>query len=156
MRTWTTRQKDRERWPLGPWEIEPDVAHWYEPETRLDCLIVRNNLGALCGYVGFGEHPLWGRPKEELHVHVHGGLTYDGEITSDNIGDLVVPEIKGLWWFGFDCLHMFDDSPEMIWLDDQLGWEHRHDLKEYRTFEWVRNETEALARQLMGLGHSSD
>jgi hypothetical protein len=36
----------------GEWQVEPDYRHWIDEETELDCLIVRTQLGHLCGYVG--------------------------------------------------------------------------------------------------------
>lgn len=68
-REWTYKSKlprDREEelaefMPAGPWDAEPDKVQWIDEETGLDCLIVRNRLGALCGYVGVGpDHPYHG------------------------------------------------------------------------------------------------
>lgn len=35
---------------MNEWDQEPDRKHWVQ--QGLDCLIVRNLMGALCGYVG--------------------------------------------------------------------------------------------------------
>lgn len=44
----------------GEWTDEPDYAEWKDEETGYSCLILRNGLGALCGYVGLPEtHPLY-------------------------------------------------------------------------------------------------
>lgn len=55
------RTKDKKAWGHGPWQDEPDKISWVDEATGLDCLIVRNHGGALCGYVGVPEtHPLFG------------------------------------------------------------------------------------------------
>lgn len=49
---------DRENWPSGPWDDEPDELEWRDPSTQLICHAARNLLGAWCGYVGVNEdHP---------------------------------------------------------------------------------------------------
>lgn len=51
----------RENWVDGPWRDEPDKVIWTDPETGLDCMILRNRMGTLCGYVGIPkEHPWYG------------------------------------------------------------------------------------------------
>lgn len=98
LQTWTNM--DKSRWTeRGPWDSEPDKAQWVA--HGLDCLIVRNQLGGLCGYVGVPEsHPYFGKgygdhvhddrcdaePGDDLAWHhkctpcgrvdVHGGLTF--------------------------------------------------------------------------------
>lgn len=86
---------EREEWGSGPWTEEPDKVQWVDEATGLDCLIVRNSMGALCGYVGVPEsHSLYGVdygqcPKREAcdadvfcdhrpdsRFSVHGGLTF--------------------------------------------------------------------------------
>lgn len=85
---------DKAAWGVGPWVSEPDKAQWVDPATGLDCLIVRNGGGALCGYVGVPEsHPWFGKGysactrspaceeswcghSPESAITVHGGLTF--------------------------------------------------------------------------------
>ena len=43
---------DKTGWGPGEWTDEPDKLQWVDEATGFDCLIVRNSLGALCGYVG--------------------------------------------------------------------------------------------------------
>lgn len=107
-------KNDRQGWPSGPWDDEPDYATWYDEETGLPCLIVRNHIGALCGYVGFPEdHPLHGVPYDAVLWEagdVHGGLTF-----SDHCGGHIchVPrrDEGHVWWLGFDCAHSCDFAP---------------------------------------------
>lgn len=82
---------DKSAWGVGPWQSEPDKLQWQTAAGLLG-LIVRNNGGALCGYVGISAtHPYFGinysgctlTPKcDELYcshlpeLDVHGGLTF--------------------------------------------------------------------------------
>lgn len=45
-----------------------------------NCLMVRNDMGCWCGYVGLPPtHKYYGKSYDELnHITVHGGLTYSG------------------------------------------------------------------------------
>lgn len=55
-----------DEFPAGPWQDEPDKAQWVDEATNLDCLMVRNPMGALCGYVGVPrEHPWYGKGYSE-------------------------------------------------------------------------------------------
>lgn len=106
IKTWT-RPEDKEALPPGVWRDEPDKAVWIDPTTDLDCMINRNRMGALCGYVGVDPtHRLHGleyhehvkncphavaspymrgpkfcaceEPTPERIIEVHGGLTFSG------------------------------------------------------------------------------
>ena len=55
------RKATKDAWGPGPWHDEPDKLQWSNALTGLPCLIVRNQLGALCGYVGIdSNHPWFG------------------------------------------------------------------------------------------------
>lgn len=156
-----------------PWKNEPDDAVF--EAHGLKCQISRISWsGHLCGYVGLPEsHPWFGKEysdsvkasRELIErqididkvgainvlcastkgddlaeacdivslVDVHGGLTYSQE----GHGDLF-----GLWVFGFDCAHADDLLPVMA---ENGG---AFDGSVYRDFEYVKRETEQLARQL--------
>lgn len=46
------------QWLDGPWRDEPDKVTWVDPKTGLHCMIIRNFVGSLCGYVGVSaDHP---------------------------------------------------------------------------------------------------
>lgn len=137
------RTDDKSDWGPGPWQNEPDKAVWVDEATGLDCMIVRNRLGALCGYVGVAKsHPFSGvdyaeclddgRGCEEFWQHrtpsrdldVHGGLTYAGACFPDERGPgygICHIEQPGrpthVWWFGFDCAHAYDVVPQMVAAD---------------------------------------
>lgn len=145
------RTIDKTSWGLGPWQDEPDKRQWADQATGLPCLIVRNRMGALCGYVGVAKgHPLYGLGYNDLQrVDVHGGLTFAGGCThspNESVGICHVPEPgepDDVWWFGFDCGHAGDLSP-------------RHPInipglvEEYRDFGYVTKEVGGLAAQLAG------
>lgn len=151
MQTWNNR--DHDQWVPGPWTDEPDKAQWVS--DGLDCLIVRNHQGALCGYVGVPEdHEYFQVDYDGVDydlVQVHGGLTFSNLCNPAPDGDH-----KGIchveqgaanatvWWLGFDCAHSGDmapepkDKPDYWWQDGGL----------YCDFNYVKHEVERLATQL--------
>lgn len=156
----TETYQDKSSWSEGPWKTEPDKAHWVDPETGFDCLIVRNGGGALCGYVGVPPgHPAFEKGYDEVQsrwdnegnekaplfeIEVHGGLTYadhsdeDGKICHKAEGE------DKVWWLGFDCAHSGDMSPKYRheWPSHLAGYET------YKDFQYVKSEVERLALQL--------
>ncbi|MEE9238680.1 MAG: hypothetical protein V3U58_03880 [Thermodesulfobacteriota bacterium] len=153
MKTWTT--VDRSKWKqpeLG--EGEPDKAQWIDEATGLDCLIVRNGSGSLCGYVGVPEsHRLFevdyddAKRKDDDYIECHGGLTFSDRCQqTDKPEERVcyVGEVanKTVWWFGFDCAHSGDICPlfDMYMLHE--------DFATYKTFKYVQKEVTSLAAEL--------
>ena len=150
---------DKSSWSPGPWHDEPDV--WHGEASGYVCSIRRvPHSGHLCGYVTIPlSHPWYGLDYSDdaptppgllespvnidkigvlnlfcapapgstirlaLCLPVHGGLTYAEAEDED-------------WTFGFDCAHAGDATPG-----------HRPSGT-YRTFAYVREEVESLARQL--------
>ena len=128
-----------------PWETEPNHAEWIDEDTDYKCRIVRHDhFGHLCGYVGIPKnHPLWGKhysDDEVENLDAHGGLTHSGEDQDD----------KDTWWFGFDCSHGGDLSPNM--LVHLIGNGHTYTPDKgsdvYRTWEYVEREVRELSAQL--------
>lgn len=159
---------DRSGWGDGPWNDEPDKLQWVDEATGFDCLIVRNRLGALCGYVGLPpEHPCHGadnnsvktEPDDEddsTYPDVHGGLTYaaacqEQEDEAKGICHVPAPGRPGdVWWLGFDCAHSFDVAPGMLAREREMGLSTpRFPGESYKTVRYVQNECERLARQLV-------
>jgi len=135
-----------------------DVEKDWTTSAGFRAVVIQLHGRHRCGYVGIpSEHPLYGvgcsevssclRPladdepigkrgiipllcydKAEGLAHnvafnVHGSLTFASD------GDYPV-ENDGLWWFGFDCNHYYDnDNP--------------------RSLEYCIDECESLARQLI-------
>jgi hypothetical protein len=110
----------------------------------MDCMIVRNALGALCGYVAVPPgHPAHGLDYDDIGVTCHGGLTY-AQACSEHVCHNPRPGYPNdVWWLGFDCSHGCDFCPGM----DRLGFR----LEEYRTYKniaYVQTECAELAQQL--------
>lgn len=153
---------DRTGWPSGPWDDEPDKLQW-RTAAGLPALIVRNDMGALCGYVGLpAGHParstaLNCRDDEIPGVSVHGGITYGGKCQG-HICHVPEPgETDDVYWLGFDTAHAGDYWPGRgRWLGIVNGI-HGVDLREplvgerYRGVDFVRAECERLAAQLEAL-----
>ncbi len=153
MKSWT--HSDRRELPPGPWDDEPDKIQWVDPGTDLDCLIVRNPMGALCGYVGVPPgHPWHGLDYNDVDVDVHGGLTFAGscnENAPEGHGICHVPEPgrpDDVWWLGFDCAHSDDVVPFIA--DRQAeecspGWPN----PVYRDVAYVSDQCRLLAVQVI-------
>jgi hypothetical protein len=149
---------DKSGWGDGPWQHEPDKINWTDPATGLPCMIVRNRIGALCGYVGVhDDHPWHGKDYGDVDVEVHGGLTFaaacqEGPIESTIWHAVADGEPDDVWWFGFDCGHLGDVMPE---LDARLRTYElppmslgSFEFESYKTVDYVTAEVTALARQL--------
>lgn len=152
-RVWAT--VDKSRWGPGPWQDEPDKAHWVDTETDLDCLVVRGPMSAWCGYVGLPPgHRLHGRRYDDdelLDVSVHGGLTFadrcmEGLPAGEGVCHVPLPgRPDDVWWLGFDCGHYTDVVPAMV---SRMPSGLRNPHATYRTLDYVRRETTRLAEQL--------
>lgn len=143
---WIGADKEKkEGWPSGPWLEEPDKRQWQDPETGLPCLIVRNPIGALCGYVGVAEgHPLFGLDYMRVYVNVHGGLTFSGACQESSPAESsichVVAGDEKVWWLGFDTAHLGDLIPGMP--------NHRWWDEYYRDLRYVEMQVKSLAKQI--------
>ena len=185
-RVYHTMKLEKNTWGTGAWLDEPDKVEWKDEHTGLPCLIVRNRMGALCGYAGVtSEHPwfhigyaesvagvcLHAKHTDSKYVpycseckcpedllEVHGGLTYTGECQKGPVEEVVCHtpldgEEDDVWWFGFDCSHAGDISPEMEATFARLQREDDAfprvpSFGTYRTLEYVVNEVRSLAAQL--------
>jgi hypothetical protein len=166
-RTPDTRARDQSgtAWPAGPWDDEPDKVSWTDQATGRPCLIVRNRLGALCGYVAVDPgHPLYGigysDVPDAVHEAAHGGLTYASpcqEVEDEAHGICHVPEPGApddVWWLGFDCAHAGDLAPAMEATRRELDMPSFPGLPrdKYRTVGYVRRRCEDLAAALASAG----
>lgn len=139
----------------GPWQDEPDKVQWIDPATDLDCLTVRNRYGVWCGYVGVPpDHPLHGIQYDDApHLSVHGDLTFSSLChEGGRICHVPLPgRPDAVWWFGFDCGHLYDYSPNMPELP---GISRDPDVRgeTYRDLDYVRQECARLAGQLVAEG----
>jgi len=154
---------DREGWPEGPWDDEPDKIQWLDEATSLPCLIVRNRMGGLCGYVGVppghrfyevGYDSVTLSDSDEgydeaSYPPVHGGLTF-ADRCADGPEDRTIchaveeGESDDVWWLGFDCGHWQDLLPGMLALDAKLGLV-TSELQTYKDVAYVKRNIEELA-----------
>jgi len=138
---------DKESWGPGPWQSEPDRKEWRH--KGLPCLIVRNHLGALCGYVAVSPgHPWHRKHYDDIDADVHGGLTFSAPCREGSpICHVPQPgESDDVWWVGFDCNHGEDLAPGIrANLPPELHW--TGDV--YRNINYVQLEVEDLARQAL-------
>lgn len=157
MKTWMNPTIKRENWGAGAWENEPDKMQWTNRTTGLECLIVRNRVGALCGYVGVPDtHPYHGKGYDDIEAQVHGGLTFAKACQEGPPEETIchVPEPgkpDNLWWFGFDCAHCGDFFPQSNHFAATMpNWpvsvRDRDEI--YRTVDYVSRQCRSLAKQL--------
>jgi len=150
--------RTKSEWGPGPWQDEPDRIEWRHA-SGLPCLIVRNHMGSLCGYVGVPpEHPFYRQhydsPVTE-NIHAHGGLTYS-DLCQGLICHKPEPgEERDIWWFGFDCGHYQDVSPGLNATLAAIGSGLRFAAGEtYRPIDYVRAEVDELAEQVAAAGRT--
>jgi hypothetical protein len=161
--------RDRAGWTAGPWDAEPDKIQWDDPATGLPCLIVRNRLGALCGYAGvLPGHPLHGLDEDRCPVAcgeqycdhrpharlaAHGGINF-ASACQQGAEESVVCHVPApgqpadAWWFGFDTAHACDRVPGMSYLAGSIS--EQTDV--YRDLVYVQVQVTALAAQLAAIG----
>lgn len=138
----------KEKWGPGPWQTEPDRMDWIR--SGFSCFALRNEFGNWCGYVGVPkEHPDYGKSHTDMSIdpiNVHGGLTYTDKCQGHicHVPKAGMP--ADVWWFGFDTGHAGDLSPRVTAAlgdhSDLLEWQV------YRDADYIKKETNSLARQL--------
>jgi hypothetical protein len=93
---------------------------------------------------------------EDEYPDVHGGLTYadacgHSDHPSRGICHIPAPgEPDGLWWFGFDCAHSGDWSPEDAVRErdrPEACWKNSWDAR-YRTLQYVKSNCARFATQI--------
>jgi hypothetical protein len=147
MQTIEHRWIDKQMWPRGLWDNEPDKVQWEDEDTGLACLAVRHERrGHFCGYVGVAPEDRSKLPVDEygsFSFSVHGGVTFSGLCDGDEQhGICHVPgpgEPDPLLWIGFDCAHHLDLSPVE---HERMEW------ATYRDLTYVQRECRDLARQI--------
>jgi len=150
---------DKTSWGPGPWSGEIDKEQFSDEATGLPCLIKRNQMGALCGYVGVSEgHPWFGVDHSEIDetAEVHGGLTFAGSCQEGGEAETIchIPgpgEPDHVWWAGFDCSHAWDVVPAMTALSlDMQDWPG----VSYKTVAYVKAKCAGLAAQAAAAVHA--
>ena len=130
-------------------------VEWQFEHKGFRCVIVMQDLGHRCGYVGIPasmNHPLFGVDCDRLgssfglYLEVHGGLTY-----SSGEPDYPIANEQNWWWFGFDCGHA-GDAPEIEKIKDPrlkaMYSGLKRPLGKVRTLDYCVEECMKLANQL--------
>jgi len=138
-------------WPPGPWDNEPD-EHVWKAHGFACCMVRHSILGHWCGYVFLPKgHSLHGEDdKAYRELCVHGGVSFVG--ADWNLRSPISPQ--GAWVIGFDCNHSWDIAPGMQKMLGDLS--ALDDYQVYRTFDYVKSETENLAKQLAEMEEEAD
>ena len=93
------------------------------------------------GYVAVPTgHPCWGKEHNQVKVDVHGGLAFSKQGSDDSIW-----KNRNLWWFGFNCAHLTDDTRRSRW-----DFERTHPVRqsEGHLHKWTLDEACAEAEKL--------
>jgi hypothetical protein len=128
--------KPRAKWRPGPWMDEPDFVEWRTDGAPYPLLIVRGQMGALCGYVGVPEGHAFHRAMNRDDRADLGSLPED--ITAGTMcTPLFTPtgEPPTCWWLGFHCGNLGQDIPAMDYTADAV----------YVDIATLRERVEALA-----------
>jgi hypothetical protein len=153
------RLDDKSTWGDGPWQSEPDMLLWVDPQTGLQCMIARADFGHLCGYVGLlPGHPLHGKEYRNIALHAHGDINFANEFSLASLRlDPPLNDSTPLWWLGFDCGHSWDFSPGMAAHIKELGISNFDGIElfnqpqRYCIIDYVFAEVTDLAAQLHAL-----
>lgn len=158
---------DRKGWAKGPWDDEPDRVE-FRTAAGFPALIIRNHMGALCGYVGLppgnaaralAETRRDGAGYNNVLVDVHGGLSYADRCSGGICHTPAPGETDDVFWLGFDCGHAGDLMPGHEARMAELGVTTALGIPDfriiYRDVAYVRAECESLAAQLAVYDHEA-
>lgn len=145
----TRTTQDKSGWKSGVWQSESDYYYWIDQKTALDCLIVRNAYGCLCGYVGIKEsNKFHGTHYNEIEEQLGYETSYGGLTYSESCNDVICHHHDGngiTWWVGFDTSHCGDLMPNYD------GFIFDAANQTYKDVEFVVKEVEKLAITLTSL-----
>jgi hypothetical protein len=134
-----TKDYKIEHFGEGEWIEEDDLVR-FEHEG-INCLVQRNQMGALCGYCEIPKgHKYFAGDYDDIPYEAHGGLTYS------EYGPLG-------FWIGFDCAHSYDVVPacENMLIEIQNKMRQRLRLESSRIFERSYKNIEFVKQQCMKL-----
>lgn len=136
-------EKNKTSIPSGPWTSEVNREEF--EHAGLNCLLVRHSsLLHWCCYVGVPPgHPAHGKDYDDVHVDVHGGLTY-----SEMCNGFICHKPKdgkpdNLYWLGADFAHLGDISPGA-----SLRYLSQTGNDTYKDINYVREVCKRLAEQV--------
>ena len=104
-------------------------------------------------------HPWYGKHYYDVDAAAHGGLTFadkcqPGEDESRGVCHIPAPgEPDHVWWFGFDCHHGCDRSPQDEAYAQTRGYPFTaYGDETYKPLDYVRRECAKLAAQVAAVG----
>ena len=137
----------------GEWIDEPDELRF--EHNGIKCLILRNDMGALCGYCQLPEgHKYYEKDYNDILYEAHGGLTFSGD--REKLG------LDG-FWIGFDCAHSHDITPSCESFLKQIRASLSNKIRDlakildsspifertYKNMAYVEKECRKLAEQII-------
>lgn len=145
-------------WGDGPWKAEGNdsvsVSGWQTIHLGLQCQVIRNQLGAWCGYVRLPDTHPWTSldALEDIPVTVHGGVSFIGTPEFDDSG-------RGIW-IGFDCGHFDDYVPGLEASMKKISPGHKSMAEmlgipieiAYKNFRFATEQTMEMAAQVIRWG----
>lgn len=124
--------------PKGIWQQEPDKVVWIDEVTKLDCMLLRNDLGSWCGYVGVPEsHPYFGLSCSRVEFAFEREINFSDSCQAGASEDeKFVCHCRAhghgeTWWFGFHCADSHDYNPGLSF--QFIGAEYYCDINYART-----------------------
>ena len=114
---------------ISEWEIDGFRA----------VIMKHDEMQHLCGYAGIPQgHPLHSKQCDDIEVH--NSISYESDISPTG-------ERDGLWWIGFHCAGLFDETP-----GEQGAPFPPIVPREYRDEEFVKKELFKMVAQIKALG----
>lgn len=145
------RAQFKEKDLMGPWMDEPDRVEFNH--KGFACLLIRHpSLFHWCGYVGLSpDHSYFDKEDpDDANIDIHGGITYSKKCKGAVCHIPKEGEKEDLFWLGFDCAHLGDNSPGrdffMIFATGRPS--AMNAMGKYRDVKYVQSETKSLAEQL--------
>lgn len=136
--------------PEGAWSQEPDKVVWIDEVTKLDCMLLRNDLGTWCGYVGVPEtHPYFGLDCKRVEFAFEREIDFSSTCKVGASEDEKVVchcrtyEHGETWWFGFNLASCWDYIPI---LTHQVAT-----TQDYRDINYARTLVESLSLALLAV-----
>lgn len=134
----------KENWGDGEWVSELDQYRFLY--KGYDCIIVRNELGCLCGYVRIPKNSPFMETSLREGLQVHGNISH---AETDEFDD---------FWIGFDCAQYDDLVPAHEYITKTYG-DDPYDIKKkfgdplrinktYKNVNFVENELMNLVDQI--------
>lgn len=140
----------------GPWMSEPDIVFWLQAQSRLPCLILRNEeFMHLNAYVGIPPaSPLYEMSASDIANKVDIKINYADKFVgpAQHAHDIHAEIAKSnFWWVGVDFMDLVhDESPTVTSMFDgsyppPAMFDPKRTNATYKDIEFAKNYCETLA-----------